>query len=82
MMIRAVQCETRTLEEVDEVLAYLGGHQGTRLRRVMLDNMTKRDSSAPGGIDVTMLKEALRRIGGRIETEASGNVTLGESKCM
>ena len=42
----------------------------------MLDNMAKRDSTAEAGVDVTMLQEAMDRIGGCIETEASGNVTL------
>ena len=53
----------------------------------MLDNMSKRDAAAPGGVDVSMLRAAMARVGdhnaaaraaGRapVETEASGNVTL------
>jgi hypothetical protein len=55
--------------------------------RVMLDNMSKRDPSKPGGVDVSMLRAAVARVrdfnaaaaaAGRapVETEASGNVTL------
>ncbi len=63
-----IEVEARTLDEVDEVLR-TGGVQ-----RVLLDNMARR---SPGGIlDVTLLERAVRRIGGRFETEASGNVTL------
>jgi nicotinate-nucleotide pyrophosphorylase (carboxylating) len=42
----------------------------------MLDNMTNRVQSCPGGVDVTLLKQAVELIAGRVETEASGNVTL------
>ena len=44
----------------------------------MLDNMTrpKASSASDGGVDVSMLRAAVARIGGIIETEASGNVTL------
>lgn len=62
-----VEIETRTLEEVDEVLRV------GRIDRVLLDNMVVRHSS---GVDVSMLREAVERINGRFETEASGNVTL------
>ncbi|XP_019164864.1 PREDICTED: nicotinate-nucleotide pyrophosphorylase [carboxylating], chloroplastic [Ipomoea nil] len=68
-----VEIETRTLEEVHEVLRYASKTK-TSLTRIMLDNMIvplpNRD------IDVSMLKEAVDLIGGRFETEASGNVTL------
>jgi nicotinate-nucleotide pyrophosphorylase (carboxylating) len=69
---------------------------------IMLDNMARRDPSRPGGVDVSMLTDAMARVraynaacGGsstgssgtgkaaaaaagrrRVETEASGNVTL------
>jgi nicotinate-nucleotide pyrophosphorylase (carboxylating) len=53
----------------------------------MLDNMARRDTSKPGGVDVSMLRAAMARVSahnaaaaaaGRraVETEASGNVTL------
>jgi nicotinate-nucleotide pyrophosphorylase (carboxylating) len=42
----------------------------------MLDNMAKADPSAEGGVDVTMLQEAVNKIGSCVDTEASGNVTL------
>ncbi|KAF5177534.1 Nicotinate-nucleotide pyrophosphorylase [carboxylating] protein [Thalictrum thalictroides] len=68
-----VEIETRTLEEVKEVLKYAS--QGkTSLTRIMLDNMV-----APlgnGDVDISMLKEAVELINGSFETEASGNVTL------
>lgn len=68
----AVEVEARTLDEVDEVLAAV--EAGARVDRVLLDNMARR--SEDGGLDVSVLEEAVRRVGGRIETEASGNVTL------
>ena len=64
----AIEIETRTLAEVDEVLA-VGG-----VDRVLLDNMV--EVGDDGLVDVTMLAEAVRRVGGTFETEASGNVTL------
>lgn len=53
----------------------------------MLDNMSKRNASAPGGVDVSMLRAAMSRVRAHnsaaaakglkpVETEASGNVTL------
>ena len=33
-----------------------------------------------GGLDTSQLSEAVKRIGGRVETEASGNVTLATVK--
>lgn len=63
-----LEVETRTLAEVDEVLRIGGIH------RIMLDNMTVRQPD--GTLDVTMLQEAVARIKGSYQTEASGNVTL------
>ncbi len=63
-----IEIETRTLDEVDEVLA-VGG-----VDRVLLDNMVHVGDD--GSIDTTMLQEAVSRLAGRFETEASGNVTL------
>ena len=63
-----IEVEARTLDEVDELLA-VGG-----VDRVLLDNMVRLHGD--GFVDVTPLAEAVRRIGGRFETEASGNVTL------
>lgn len=54
-----IEIETRTLDEVYQVLS-IGG-----IDRIMLDNMPIPD-----------MKEAVRRIGGRYEIEASGNITL------
>jgi nicotinate-nucleotide pyrophosphorylase (carboxylating) len=66
-LLLTVEIEARTLAEVDEVLR-VGG-----VDRVLLDNMARPSAD---GLDTTTLTEAVRRIGGRFETEASGNVTL------
>jgi nicotinate-nucleotide pyrophosphorylase (carboxylating) len=44
--------------------------------RVMLDNMTQRDAGCPGGVDVSLLQQAVGVVGGRLATEGSGNVSL------
>lgn len=67
-----VEIEARTLDEIDEVLA--AAADGLRVDRVLLDNFARR--RADGSLDVAPLREAVTRIGGRIQTEASGNVTL------
>ncbi|KAE8698989.1 Nicotinate-nucleotide pyrophosphorylase [Hibiscus syriacus] len=68
-----VEVETRTLEEVKEVLQY-ASQTKTSLTRIMLDNMV---IPLPNGdVDVSMLKEAVELINGKFGTEASGNVTL------
>jgi nicotinate-nucleotide pyrophosphorylase (carboxylating) len=54
-----IEIETRTIEEVQEVLS-IGG-----IDRIMLDNFS-----------IPMLKEAVKLINGRYETEASGGITL------
>ena len=54
-----IEIETRTIEEVQEVLS-IGG-----IDRIMLDNFS-----------IQMLKEAVKLIDGRYETEASGGITL------
>lgn len=69
----AVEVETRTLEEVREVLHFADQNK-TSLTRIMLDNMVVPLQN--GDVDVSMLKEAVDLINGRFETEASGNVTL------
>uniref|UniRef100_A0A7S0WZN1 Nicotinate-nucleotide pyrophosphorylase [carboxylating] n=1 Tax=Chlamydomonas leiostraca TaxID=1034604 RepID=A0A7S0WZN1_9CHLO len=71
-----IEVETRTLAEVDEVVAALDAGQAPHVTRVMLDNMTKHDPSQPGGLDVSLLSEAVARLGGRVESEASGNVVV------
>ncbi|TYK28979.1 nicotinate-nucleotide pyrophosphorylase [Cucumis melo var. makuwa] len=58
--------ETRTLEEVHEVLRYATQNK-TSLTRMMLDNMVVPLPS--GDVDVSMLKEAVDIINGRFETE-------------
>lgn len=68
-----VEVETRTFEEIHEVLQYASQNK-TLLSRIMLDNMVV--PQPDGDIDVSMLKEAVQLINGKFETEASGNVTL------
>ena len=43
-----IEVETRTLDEVKEVLQFLETDKHSLVKRLMLDNMTKLDSSAPG----------------------------------
>ncbi len=62
-----IEVETRTLEEVDEVLA-VGG-----IDVIMLDNMAVLYTDGP--LNISMLSTAVERIDKRFETEASGNVT-------
>ncbi|KAF5778608.1 putative nicotinate-nucleotide diphosphorylase (carboxylating) [Helianthus annuus] len=68
-----VEVETRTFEEIHEVLNY-ASQNDTSLSRIMLDNMVV--PQPDGDIDVSMLKQAVELISGKFETEASGNVTL------
>jgi nicotinate-nucleotide pyrophosphorylase (carboxylating) len=63
-----IEVEARTMDEVDQVLE-AGG-----VDRILLDNMVRLHDD--GRIDTTMLEEAVSRVNRRMETEASGNVTL------
>ena len=45
-----------------------------RVDRVLLDNMARR--LPDGTLDTSLLREAVARAAGRVETEASGNLTL------
>ena len=67
----SVEIEARTLAEVDAVLAAHAA--GLRVDTVLLDNLVRLTDA---GLDVSALAEAVRRVGGRLKTEASGNVTL------
>ena len=73
---RPLEVETRTMEEVRQVLDVIdSAGESSMVTRIMLDNMAVRQKD--GSVDVSLLEEALRVIGDRrIETEASGNVTL------
>lgn len=71
----SIEVETRTLEEVDEVVELLRGAAqaaagqaegaaavppvpgGSHVRRVMLDNMARRDAGKEGGVDVSLMAE-------------------------
>lgn len=63
-----LQVETRTLDEVKEVLEYATENK-TCLTRIMLDNMVVPVSN--GDVDVSMLKDAVKLISGRFETEVN-----------
>lgn len=67
------QVETRTLEEVHEVLHY-ATQKKTSLTRMMLDNMVV--PLPNGDVDVAMLKEAVDIINGRFETEVMSNTSM------
>lgn len=72
---RPLEVETRTLDELKQVLKILDSNPTSMITRIMLDNMSKRRED--GTVDVSMLNEAVSMIGDReVETEASGNVTL------
>lgn len=66
-----VEVETRTLEEVKEVVACLDEYP---VNRIMLDNMT--ELREDGTVDTSLLEAALQIVDGRVDTEASGNVTV------
>jgi nicotinate-nucleotide pyrophosphorylase (carboxylating) len=69
-----IEIEARTLDEVRAVLD-AGG-----VDVILLDNMTRRTTG--GALDVSMLREAVALVGGRFETEASGNVTLATAPAI
>ncbi|WIA22958.1 hypothetical protein OEZ86_009885 [Tetradesmus obliquus] len=71
-----VEVETSSLEQVQQILDVIASGAAPHVTRVMLDNMTRRDASCPGGVDVSLLKQAVAKIAGKVQTEASGNVTL------
>ena len=62
-----IEVETRTMAEVEQVVKLLEDPsvETGAVTRVMLDNMSKED-----------MRAAVKLIDGRVETEASGNVTL------
>lgn len=64
-----IEVETRTFDEVREAIGL-----GDKVDRIMLDNMV---TVTDDKIDTSMLEKALTIIKGhKVETEASGNVTL------
>eukprot|EP00882_Tetradesmus_deserticola_P026753 GHRQ01029543.1.p1 GENE.GHRQ01029543.1~~GHRQ01029543.1.p1 ORF type:complete len:254 (+),score=112.15 GHRQ01029543.1:635-1396(+) len=71
-----VEVETSNLDQVQQVLDVLASGAAPHVTRVMLDNMTLKDASCPGGVAVSLLKQAVAKIAGKVQTEASGNVTL------
>ncbi|KAG2423212.1 hypothetical protein HXX76_015469 [Chlamydomonas incerta] len=82
-----IEVETSTLAEVDEVVELLRaarqeGAPRSHLTRVMLDNMARRDAAKEGGVDVSLMAEAVARIGDLAETEGSGNVSLSSIRTI
>lgn len=63
-----IEIEVRTDEELRDVLS------AGSVDVVLLDNMV--DRRADGSVDTSRLADAVRRVAGRFETEASGTVTL------
>ncbi len=63
-----IEIETTTLDEVEQVLTV------GEIDTILLDNMTV--IADDGSLDTSMLEQAVRTIGRRFGTEASGNVTL------
>lgn len=69
-----IEVETRTLDEVRAVLDEGGADY------ILLDNMVR---LAPAGrVDAQLLAEAVDLVGGRVATEASGNVTLATVRAI
>lgn len=64
------------MEEVEEICEVLDSGSAPHVKRVMLDNMTVLDVLKPSGVDCALLRQAVARIDGRVDTEASGNVVL------
>jgi nicotinate-nucleotide pyrophosphorylase (carboxylating) len=63
----SIEIEVTSTEELNQVLAHGGAD------RVMLDNFVRLNTD--GSVDTSRLTSALELIDGRLETEASGNVT-------
>lgn len=62
-----LEIEVRSLEELELVL----GLEGVDV--ILLDNMAH---ITDDGVDVSVLRKAVEMVGGRVPTEASGNITL------
>lgn len=66
--------ETRTIEEVKEVMKYTSENK-SMVSRVMLDNMVV--PLEKGDVDVSMLRSAVDLIGGKLETEVTDVKMIG-----
>lgn len=69
-----MEVEASSLGQVQEVLGLLSSEPQCMVTRIMLDNMIRIDSA--GNVDVSLIQAAVKLVNGRVETEASGNVTL------
>eukprot|EP00462_Mataza_sp_D1_P002982 CAMPEP_0175104564 /NCGR_PEP_ID=MMETSP0086_2-20121207/9820_1 /TAXON_ID=136419 /ORGANISM="Unknown Unknown, Strain D1" /LENGTH=298 /DNA_ID=CAMNT_0016380015 /DNA_START=15 /DNA_END=911 /DNA_ORIENTATION=- len=63
-----IEVEVRTFDEVKEAVGL-----ADKIDRLMLDNMVVVKGDV---VDTSMLRQALQIVNGKIDTEASGNVTL------
>ena len=63
-----IEVEVRTLEELRTLLSC------EPVDWVLLDNMAH--SRSDGSVDISLLEEAVETVGGKMATEASGNVTV------
>jgi hypothetical protein len=45
-----------------QILDVLASGAAPHVTRVMLDNMTRKDASCPGGVDVSLLKQAVAKV--------------------
>ena len=77
-LVVPVEIEVETLEQVDTVMSYVKKCPDTHLTRVMLDNMIKYNKRGPPNkhYDTSLLEKSVQKIGGILETEASGNITI------
>jgi nicotinate-nucleotide pyrophosphorylase (carboxylating) len=76
-----VEVEVRTLDEVKEVLEVIESGNGSCITRIMLDNMAVADPSKPGGVDVTMLIQAITLISDATKKASAGNSEAGKVLC-
>lgn len=72
--------ETRTLKEVEEVLECIRDGSGKVVTRIMLDNMVKK--LPEGGIDVSLLQQAVQLINGVVDTEVRETPIFSLMNCI
>lgn len=73
-----IEIEADSLKRVQAALDYFEANGGVDF--ILLDNLVH--LRPDGSADVSKLREAVAMIGGRIATEASGNVTLGTAAAI
>eukprot|EP00882_Tetradesmus_deserticola_P012308 GHRQ01013044.1.p4 GENE.GHRQ01013044.1~~GHRQ01013044.1.p4 ORF type:complete len:126 (-),score=30.48 GHRQ01013044.1:606-983(-) len=58
-----LKCAATSWRCLLQVLDVLASGAAPHVTRVMLDNMTLKDASCPGGVDVSLLKQAVAKVG-------------------